>query len=63
VFRTVIITGAISMVILAVMFVLRHIASATLGTEYIEFALALGLFLVLIAGSYWFVVLGQGRRT
>ncbi len=61
--RTVITTGAISMVILAVMFVLRYIARPTLGSEYIEFALALGLFLVLIAGSYWFVVLGQGRRT
>jgi hypothetical protein len=63
VWRTVIITGAISMVILAVLFVLRYIVRPTLGSEYIEFALALGLFLVLIAGSYWFVVLGQGRRT
>jgi len=63
VWRTVITTGAISMVILAVMFVLRYVARPTLGSEYIEFALALGLFLVLIAGSYWFVVLGQGRRT
>ncbi len=61
--RTVIITGAISLVILAVMSVLRYIASATVGTEYIEFAMALVLFLVLIAGSYWFVVLGEGRRT
>ncbi len=51
------------MVILAVMFVLRYITRPTLGSEYIEFAMALGLFLVLIAGSYWFVVLGQGRRT
>jgi hypothetical protein len=63
VWRTVIITGTISMVILAVMFVLRYITRPTLGSEYIEFAMALGLFLVLIAGSYWFVVLGQGRRT
>jgi hypothetical protein len=63
VWRTVIITGSISMVILAVMFVLRYIARPTLGSEYTEFAMALGLFLVLIAGAYWFVVLGQGRRT
>jgi hypothetical protein len=63
VWRTVIITGAIALVILAVMFVLRLIARATVDTEYVEFALALGMFLVIIAGSYWFVVLGQGRRT
>jgi hypothetical protein len=63
VWRTVIITGAIALVILAVMSVLRLIARATVGTEYVEFALALGMFLVIIAGSYWFVVLGQGRRT
>jgi hypothetical protein len=33
-----------------------------LTTEYIEFALALVMFLIIIAGSYWFVVRGQGRR-
>ena len=62
VFRAVIITGAIAFLILAVMLVLPLVARATLTTEYIEFALALGMFLVIIAGSYWFVVRGQGRR-
>ena len=61
-FRPVIITGAIALVILAVMQVLPFLARATLTTEYIEFVLALGMFLVIIAGSYWFVVRGQGRR-
>jgi hypothetical protein len=62
VFRAVIITGAIAFLILAVMLVLPLVARATLTTEYIEFALALVMFLVIIAGSYWFVVRGQGRR-
>ena len=61
-FRPVIITGAIALVILAVMQVLPFLARATLTTEYIEFVLALGMFLVIIIGSYWFVVRGQGRR-
>jgi hypothetical protein len=34
-----------------------------LGTEYLEFALALGMFVAILVGSYWFVVRGQGRRT
>ena len=61
-FRPVIITGAIALVILAVMQILPFLARATLTTEYIEFVLALGMFLVIILGSYWFVVRGQGRR-
>ena len=60
--RTVLITGAIAFVILAVMLVLPLLARPTLSTEYIEFVLALGMFLVIIVGSYWFVVRGQGRR-
>jgi hypothetical protein len=62
VFRAVIITGAIAFLILVVTLVLPLLARDTLATEYIEFALALVLFLVIIAGSYWFVVRGQGRR-
>ncbi len=62
VIRTVLITGAIAFVILAVMLVLPLLARPTLSTEYIEFVLALGMFLVIIVGSYWFVVRGQGRR-
>jgi hypothetical protein len=61
--RTVIITGAIAFAILAVALGLTIIARSTLGTEYLEFALALVLFLVIIVGSYWFVVLGgRGGR-
>jgi hypothetical protein len=62
VWRTVIITGAIALVVLAVMLVLPLLARPTLSTEYVEFALALGMFLIIIVGSYWFVVRGQGGR-
>ena len=59
--RTVVITGAISFAILAVILVLTVVQGATLDTEYLEFALALTMFLVILVGSYWFIVRGPGR--
>jgi hypothetical protein len=38
------------------------VVGATLDTEYLEFALALVMFLVILVGSYWFIVRGPGRR-
>jgi hypothetical protein len=59
--RTVVITGTIAFAILAVILVLTVIQGATLDTEYLEFALALIMFLVILVGSYWFIVRGPGR--
>jgi hypothetical protein len=60
--RTVVITGAISFAILAVILFLTLTVGATLETEYLEFALALAMFLVILVGSYWFIVRGPGRH-
>jgi hypothetical protein len=59
--RTVVITGVISFAILAGILVLGVLQGATLDAEYLEFALALIMFLVILIGSYWFVVRGPGR--
>ena len=59
--RTVVITGAISFAILAVILFLTLTVGATLETEYLEFALALAMLLVILVGSYWFIVRGPGR--
>ena len=59
--RTVVITGAISFAILAVILFLTLTVGATLETEYLEFALALAMFVVILVGSYWFIVRGPGR--
>ncbi len=59
--RTVVITGVVSFAILAVILVLTVLQGATLDAEYLEFALALIMFLVILIGSYWFVVRGPGR--
>jgi hypothetical protein len=60
--RTVVITGAISFAILTAILLLTVVVGATLDTEYLEFALALVMFLVILVGSYWFIVRGPGRR-
>ena len=59
--RTVVITGAISFAILTAILLLTVLVGATLDTEFLEFALALAMFLVIIVGSYWFIVRGPGR--
>jgi hypothetical protein len=58
--RTIITTAAVALVILGVIFALTLFIGSDLGTEYIEFALALGMFVVIFVGAYWFVVRGQG---
>ena len=59
--RTVIITGAISFAILVVILYLTLTVRPTLESEYLEFGLALAMFLVILLGSYWFIVRGPGR--
>jgi len=59
--KTIVITGAISFAILAAILILTVVVGAALDTEYLEFALALAMFLVMLVGSYWFVVRGPGR--
>jgi hypothetical protein len=61
VLRTVVITGAISFAILAVILFLTVVVGAAIDTEYLEFVLAITMFLVILIGSYWFVVRGPGR--
>ena len=60
--RTVIITGTIAFAILAVILLLTVLAGASQNTEYLKFGLTLLLFLVILVGSYWFVVRGPGGR-
>jgi hypothetical protein len=61
VLRTVVITGTISFAILAVILILTVVVGAAIDTEYLEFVLAMAMFLVILIGSYWFVVRGPGR--
>jgi uncharacterized membrane protein len=60
--RTVITTGVLAIVILVVIVVLEWVAGTNQNIEYLQFGLSLLMFLVIIFGSYWFVVRGPGGR-
>jgi hypothetical protein len=60
--RTVIITGVIALALLGSIVVITLVSAPTKGAEYIEFALALAMFLVILLGSYLWIVRGPGSR-
>ena len=54
--RTILITGSIGMVIGFAGTLLTLFGGGSVRVEYLEFAAALLLFLVMLIGAYWFVV-------
>ena len=59
--RPVLITTTIVGVLLIAELLLTLLGQGSLQTEYIEFGLALVMFVVILVGSYWFVVRGSGK--
>jgi len=57
--RTIVITFSIGMVVGFGGTLLSLFGGGSLGVEYLEFAVALLLFLVMLIGAYWFVVGGS----
>jgi predicted membrane-bound spermidine synthase len=64
--RTILITGSIGMVVGFAGTLLTLFGGGSVRVEYLEFAVALLLFLVMLIGAYWFVVgepgTGEGRQ-
>jgi hypothetical protein len=64
--KTVLITGSIGMVIGFTGTLLTLFGGGSIRVEYLEFAVALLLFLVILIGAYWFVVgepgTGEGKQ-
>ena len=54
--RTILITGTIGMVIGFTGTLLTLFGGGSIRVEYLEFAVALLLFLVMLIGAYWFVM-------
>jgi hypothetical protein len=54
--RTILITGSIGMVVGFTGTLLTLFGGGSIRVEYLEFAVALLLFLIMLIGSYWFVV-------
>lgn len=59
--RPILITTAIVGVLLLAELLLTLLGQGSLQTEYIEFAVAMVMFVVILVGSYWFVVRGSGK--
>jgi hypothetical protein len=56
VLRTILITGSIGMVVGFTGTLLTLFGGGSVRVEYLEFAVSLLLFLVMLIGAYWFVV-------
>jgi hypothetical protein len=62
VLKTILITGSIGMVIGFTGTLLTLFGGGSIRVEYLEFAVALLLFLVMLIGAYWFVIGEPGTR-
>ena len=64
--RTILITGSIGMVVGFAGTLLTLFGGGSIRVEYVEFAVALLLFLVMLIGAYWFVIgepdIREGKR-
>jgi hypothetical protein len=58
--KTILITGAIGMTVGFGGTLMSLFGGGSLLIEYLEFVVMLVLFLVMLIGAYWFVVLGSG---
>jgi hypothetical protein len=59
--KTVLMTGSIGMIIGFTGTLLSLFGGGSVRMEYVEFAVALLLFLVMLIGSYWFVMVEPGK--
>jgi hypothetical protein len=62
VLKTILITGSIGMVVGFAGTLLTLFGGGSIRVEYLEFAVALLLFLVMLIGAYWFVIGEPGTR-
>ena len=60
--RTLLITGAIAMIVGLSGTLLTLFGPNTFEAQLVKFAIMLLLFLVIIVGSYWFVMVPPGRE-
>ena len=60
--KTIIITGSLGMIIGFAGTLLTLFGGGSIRVEYLEFAVALLLFLVMLIGAYWFVISEPGTN-
>ena len=60
--KTVLITGSIVMVGVLCLTLLTLFGPTTVASQYVKFAIMLLMFVVILVGSYWFVMVPSGRN-
>ena len=60
--KTVLITGSIAFVGVLCVVLLTLFGPTTVTSQYVKFAIMLVLFLAILVGSYWFVMVPPGRE-
>jgi hypothetical protein len=60
--KTVLITGSIAFVGVLCVVLLTLFGPTTVASQYVKFAIMVVLFVVILIGSYWFVMVPPGRE-
>ena len=60
--KTVLITGSLALVGVLCVILLTLFGPTTVASEYVKFAIMIVLFLAILIGSYWFVMVPSGRN-
>ena len=60
--KTVLIACSIALVVAFCIALLTLLGPATQAAEYLKFAMMLLMFVVILIGSYWFVMVPSGRN-
>ena len=60
--KTVLITGSIAFVGVLCLTLLTLFGPTTVASQYVKFAIMLLMFVVILVGSYWFVMVPSGRN-
>ena len=60
--KTVLITGSIALVVVLCVVLLTLFGPTTVASQYAKFAIMLLLFVAMLVGSYWFVMVPSGRN-
>jgi predicted neutral ceramidase superfamily lipid hydrolase len=60
--KTVLITGSIAFVVVLCITLLTLFGPTTVASQYVKFAIMLLMFVVILVGAYWFVMVPSGRN-
>jgi hypothetical protein len=60
--KTVLVTGSITFVVVLCVTLLTLFGPTTVASQYVKFAIMLLMFVVILVGSYWFVMVPSGTN-